>query len=235
MRTYFIILLLQIITLTAYAQEAKESKFVQRPDLPGKLMLDYGYNFVQNNPSEFGTKPIQSKSVGLHYVREFFPVNNVSVSIGAGFGFEKLAFLNDKILTYETIGDNRELRFVNSVFNTKKSKIAMTYVQIPVDIRFYPGGEGQGSRFFVGAGGYIGYLIDAHNKINYNSKNVKTEKQKGDFGLNKLRYGVTAKLGFDSIHLIAKYDLSELFDSNTRPLSKGNANVWSVGIAIDTF
>lgn len=232
MRSYLTIVLAFALSFTAIAQDKEAKTLLDRPDLPGKLILDYGYNFLQNNPSNFGNKAFESKSVGLHYVREFFPINNISISAGAGFGFEKLSFTGGNVLGYD---NNDVLTYEPSDEVIKKSKLATTYIQIPVDIRYYPGGEGNGTRFFVGVGGYVGYLIDAHSKVSFLNTNTKLRKERGDFNLNEFRYGLTMKLGFDSFHLIGKYDLSEIFKSNNSPLDNGNANMWSIGFAIDTF
>lgn len=236
MRIYFIVLVTFLSSLTAFGQNENKSKYQARPDLPGKLMFDYGYNFLQNNPSDFGVRGIQSKSVGLHYSKEFFPINKLSFSVGAGFAFEKLSFTGRNLLSYELDGDNT-LSYAPAANDIliDKSKLATTYVQLPIDIRFYPKGEGVGTRFFVGVGGYIGYLLEAHNKISYASNDVKQTKQRGSFGLNEFRYGMTLKLGFDNIHFLYKYDFSELFQSNNAPLDNGNANVWSAGLSINIF
>jgi hypothetical protein len=63
-----------------------------------------------------------------------------------------------------------------------------------------------------------GYLVDIHTKIKYDQYGqVKKTKQKEDFELNKLRYGVYGKVGYGAFGLSYYYQLSQLFDAERGP------------------
>ena len=85
------------------------------------------------------------------------------------------------------------------------------------------------SKSKIGVGGYIGYRVGSYRKIKY--EDGKKEKQKGSFGLNDFRYGLTAELGKrKGLTFFLRYDLSEMFKSDQ--VNAKGLQAWSVGLRL---
>ncbi len=57
------------------------------------------------------------------------------------------------------------------------------------------------------------------------------EKYRSDFAMNSLRYGLTARVGFDYIKLFVNYDMVPLFQKDRGP----EVYPVSVGITLTSF
>ena len=62
------------------------------------------------------------------------------------------------------------------------------------------------------------------------NNNSNTDKQKGDFFVNKVRYGLQSQFGVLGLKFFAKYELSNLFEATKGP---ENLNVFDFGMVID--
>lgn len=80
--------------------------------------------------------------------------------------------------------------------------------------------------FRIGIGGYAGYRLGSHSKVKY--KGGKKDKDRDNFNLNNLRYGVRLQMGFRGTDLFFNYDLNELFAEDKGP----QLNAFSFGIIL---
>lgn len=72
----------------------------------------------------------------------------------------------------------------------------------------------KGVRF--GVGPYAGYRIWSRTKYTYDEGgDKKKDKNKSNFLLNDIRYGVRGQFGFKGIDLFVEYDLSEMYQENS--------------------
>lgn len=76
----------------------------------------------------------------------------------------------------------------------------------------------QGNGLRVGAGGYVGYRIGGRQKSVYEENGDRQKiKDKDDFDLETLRYGVRGQVGFRGVDLFVNYDLNGVFTENRGP------------------
>ena len=203
-----------LLTLTFFFSQAQDGKF-SRPDLSGDLMVDIGINKWSSMPDSLSGKNSASKSVGIYYTKRYNISNKLSFYTGIGFGLEKTGFDNDVSLI-----DTAEYLFEIPFTQIDKNKLAITYLDIPFDIRFHPNDTEDGEGFFIGVGGIIGVKLNAHTKWKYgNGSNTTVQKISGQFNLETFRYGYQVRLGFKGVHLFYKGYLNDTFKS-----SVGNAN-----------
>ena len=228
----------------------------RRPDIPGKLILDLGSYSLMDRPDDFERKFWASKSAHVSYTREYELLSFVSLNLGLGISTEKLAFRTDNILTSLVDSDfNDSLVFTTpferlvkgsiqgSPFDSlghdlRKNKLALTYLEIPLEFRIYPLGTDHQSKWFIGLGGFLGMRIDAHTKVKYRISGVDNwhiDKVQRDFGINKFRYGLMARFGFDSVNLYAKYTMNNLFKDGVQTYSEFSINQFSAGISLNLF
>jgi hypothetical protein len=91
----------------------------------------------------------------------------------------------------------------------------------------------------VAIGGRIGYMYDSFTKIKYKEDSeTKKLKDKQDYNLTKLRYGVSAKIGLGNFSLFGYYNLTNLFEDGKGPYLKNTQKdfpTFTVGISLSSF
>lgn len=219
--------------------DKKKKKNNARPDLPGILLIDFGFNFLTDNPEGMDVGFWGSKIVNFYYYWDI-PIgkSHFSFGPGIGLGLEKYSFEDNNTLALDNSG-NTEIIEVSSILDDdveiKKSKIAANYIDVPIEFRFHANKENHDLGFRAAVGGKVGFLFAGHTKIKYEGDgDNKKLKQKEDFNLQRLRYGVTARIGFPGINLFGFYSLSELFESGKGP-DETTASSFNLGISISGF
>ncbi len=115
--------------------------------------------------------------------------------------------------------DERDVDFI-------KSKLSATFINaslVPL-LDFSERGARQriwdnpGNGFRFGAGPYVGYRISSKSKLVYEvNGDRKKEKDRDNFYLNNLRYGVRFQIGVRSTDIFINYDMNELFTDGRGP------------------
>ena len=243
MKLLTIIVLSLAISTLGYGQESSTAPNLQNPsgvaapgaepDLPGTLTVDFGFNFLQNAPDNLNLRFWKSKGVGLYYLYDM-PIGESKFSFhpGLGVGFESYAFSNNVTIGYTPGADSASIVDLDgAIYETvDKSKLVTHYVDVPLEFRFYTKENYRG--FMVGVGAKVGYLFSSYTKIKYETEGeTRTSKLRQDFNLNRLRYGVSARLGFRGFNLHGQYMLSNLFKSAGGP----EVNNYKVGLSIALF
>ncbi len=203
-----------------------------QPDLPGEIMIDLGFNFLYDHPSFMNTKFFPSRSFGVYYQQTFKVANWFTVNPGIGIGNDRLGWKEDvnfiqdsaRVFSFDTISD----------ISLNKNLLTFTYLEVPLELRFYPfhkTNEGEG--FFVSVGGIVGLKIDSHTKIKYDfSGDSRKEKQKGDFGLNDFRFQYIIRMGWKPVNIYGKVYVTDLFQKG--PLG-ANPSMFSIGLNFTGF
>ncbi len=209
------------------------------PDIPGSMVLDLGFMNLSNADDAMGTAFWGSKSFGIYYNKPL-PVNDkITFNIALGVGSEKYAFDNDITLGYgiDPSSTVNEITTIDTLgFSATKSKLATTYLDLPIEFRFGFGGNPSDGGF-IAIGGMAGVLIDSHTKVKYeeNGRNV-IDKVKDDFGISNFRYGVSGRLGYRGFNIYYKYYFSQLFSSGEQPQgTTAEPNPWAMGISFNLF
>ncbi len=237
---YFILFIaFTLCTFSAFAQEAtpknnkanRTGKLIQekagRPDIPGDLMIEFGYNWVQDHPPGYSFKTPGSRTFNVYYLYEMnIGESSFSFHPGIGFGTEKYAFDKNITLGYgmDSLG-NSEVQFVplDSIYGAgtsfKKSQFNTNYIDIPLEFRWRSKKYDPRGSFKVTIGGKIGYLFDSKTKVKYDQNGeTKKTKQKEKFELSSLRYGIYAKIGFGGFGAYYYYSFSDLFNKDKGPM-----------------
>jgi hypothetical protein len=98
--------------------------------------------------------------------------------------------------------------------NLSKTKLAITYLNVPLLLEFQiPVNHNEG-RLFVNGGIIGGVKIGSHTKVKYGDKK---DKDRSGFNLNSFKYEATARVGYKDICLFANYSLTPLFQSGKGP------------------
>lgn len=97
-----------------------------------------------------------------------------------------------------------------------KSKLATVYGTIPVLLELQIP-VSHGSTLNLGAGVVGSVKLGSHTKVVYHDDGKQKDKNRDDFNLNVLRYGVTARAGYEMVQVYGTCYLSPMFEKGRGP------------------
>jgi Outer membrane protein beta-barrel domain len=211
-------------------EDEKPSGFQVRAlgvDIGSNLFFHDGSLNYPANLEALESKPLNSINVNLHALgfRIGMLKSHVNLCTAIDFDFMQMAFSKNTIL----FPNQDSLTWaIDSTTSYRKSKLNATYLQFPLMLRFEtkPGQNEKCFRFAVG--GYYGILINSFTKTKTEGSDRVVEKD--DFNLNKIRYGITGRIGYGGLEFFAKYNLTPLFREDQGP----EFAALTVGVAINT-
>ena len=246
----FIFAFLLVINVFAQEDKKEENKTDQKkiglPNLPGSFFFEFGWSVLTNNDIDgLENDWWSSRAVNVFYTYDLqLGKSNFSFSPGIGLGFENIAFKNN-----QTIGiidgttkllDAKSLKFkyfpeggseedLANFGSIKKSKLGLTYIDIPLEFRYSANGIHSKTGFKAALGAKVGYLVSSHTKVVTSSNTIKNKE---NFNLNDWRYGVYGRVGFGWFNLFYYQNLSKVFKKD-KFQNGTNAATATFGISLD--
>ena len=99
-----------------------------------------------------------------------------------------------------------------------KSKLTTTYLTLPLLLEFQVPLGHKSRKLHFNAGPVGGLKLGSRTKVVYQvSGSKRKDKDRGDFNLSPLRYGLTARVGYGNTRVFVNYYLSPLFEKNKGP------------------
>ena len=202
-------------------------------DLGTNNYLEEG-KFPDADGAQYAVRPWGSWYVGINSVQRTQVGKKFFVEWGVGISWYNFKFQDDRTVMIKTDDqvsfeeDIRDLAFI-------KSKLSVTYLNASVIPMLDFGGYSRRARFWrshnsafrIGAGPYVGYRIASKTKQVYKDDGDREkDKERSNFYLNNLRYGVRLQLGVRSADFFFNYDLNELFATDKGP----KLNAFSFGV-----
>lgn len=193
-----------------------------------------GGKFPDTEGAQYAVRPWGSWYVGVNSIQRSQLGNKFFLEWGVGISWYNFKFQDDATVMRRTDNgvsfdtDERDLSFI-------KSKLTVSYVNISLIPMLDLGGynrkarfwNSRGSNFRIGVGPYAGYRIGSHTKQVYKDDGDRErDKDRDNYYLNNLRYGVRLQLGVRSADFFFNYDLNELFATNKGP----KLNAFSFGV-----
>lgn len=173
------------------------------------------------NPAFLETRPEKSFEFNWNFAEYSFGFGSyMGIVTGLGINWNDYQFKNRYTIIKDANGMIQPVELPETDF--RKSKLSTVYLTAPLMFEFQIPGNHGNDRIFV-AGGVIGGIkLGEHTK--YKIGNQKT-KDKGDLNISPLRWGYTARIGFDDVGLFATYYQVPLFQEgkgpSTTPLTIG--------------
>ncbi|MFN2314116.1 MAG: outer membrane beta-barrel protein [Bacteroidales bacterium] len=176
--------------------------------------------YLDLNTAKSSNFNIVAPPVSLGFTRHF------GIVTGLGISFNNYRFDGNNSLTVDD-GGIVAPDYPAEGINYDKSKLATVYgilpvmleVQIPVTYS---------STINLGAGVIGAVKLGSHTKTVYYDDGKQKDKNRDDFNLNVLRYGVTARAGYEMIQVYGTCYLSPMFEKNKGP----ELYPFEVGIAL---
>lgn len=228
MRNILGIILVAGIITTSFGQTDRP----EQPDIPGEFLVDVGLNGLYNN-QDLNLRTFRSRTVGVYYMYTRKLGDRFSVNPMLGVSVDRYSFKSkvnfvqqeDRTFAFDTLDD----------LNLQKSLLSVVYLELPLEVRFYPFKTLSGEGPFVGLGGMAGLRIKSYTKVKYKQGgDRRVDKNAAPFGLTNFRYGVQGRLGFKTANVFFKYYLSDLFENVPEPLNS-NPGTFTIGINFTGF
>jgi hypothetical protein len=195
------------ISVSLFAQNERP----EQPDIPGDISVDVGLTFLTNTEQFLESQVWPSRVVGLHYMYSHQLADRFTINPSLGLGMDRFG-IQDNVNFQQDSLRSYQLDTISGL-TLRKNLLTFTYLELPVELRFYPFKTVQGEGFFIGVGGFAGVNIGAQTKIKYDLENTtRVEREKADFGLNPFRYGLQAHIGWKQFSIFSKVYLNDLFD-----------------------
>lgn len=111
--------------------------------------------------------------------------------------------------------------------NISLNRLRQTFIDIPVEIRFFTNKLKKSNRLKLALGGQVGYQIDAMRKFRLTDGEIAKFKRSDELdNLERLRYGVRARIGYGVIGVQVLYMVSDfLKDQPTNGKAPGSMMV----------
>jgi hypothetical protein len=227
-RRALVLLTLVLIASSTFAQTT--TKTSRRPNIPGSILLDFGFNGALNKPDLWKQALLGSHSVNIYYQYPIrFGRSHFSFNPGAGFSFERFRWKNNVYLTNPVesnpSGQVEKYEFGSAKYpypNPRKPILGNNYLEIPLELRFDSKPEDISRSFNVAIGVRGGWMYSSFMKIKYKDEGQnKKIKDNQDFGLTQLRYGVYTRIGVGAFNFFVYYNMTPLFQKDKGPFNQG--------------
>jgi hypothetical protein len=225
MKKIFFTLGLMAVSYGVFAQDAKNavanSAMGAATHSKDFLVIQLGYVGLSGaGASKINSGFNRQFNIALMYD---IPLQNTNFSLAAGLGFgSDHIYLKKQSLDLTAVSTSPTFRDTDVY---KRFKLATTYLELPLELRYRQVPENANKGFKVGVGLKIGNLVNAHTRsvetIN-NSKHIEKEANKSLF--NTWRFAATARVGYGNFSLYGTYALTSTFkDGGTevKPYSIG--------------
>lgn len=215
---------------TSFAQDTTLRRPVTRtqkaPATGDHLMIQLGYTFWNGKPDTINTKGF-SRSFNFYIMFAFpFKTNpKLSVALGPGLATDHIFFDRMDV----RIRDNSSTLVFDNVSDTnyfKKYKLATSYLEVPVELRFSSNPYNDGKSFKVALGAKVATLLSAWTKgsdlanKSGNTINEFIEKEKSKRFFNGTRISLMGRIGIGHFTLFGTYALSPLLEDGVGPVLK---------------
>ncbi len=235
------ILIATSISAAAQTTEPTPKKY-NRPDIPGAFVLELGINRTLNAPSNFSLGLWGSRSLNVYYQYNIRILkSNFSFVPGIGLSLERFKLKNGATLGYDPADDSLKLftPAETGMTGIRKSHLVNNYIEVPLELRFSTNPDDPGRSFTAGVGARIGYMYDSFSKLKYKEDGeTKQLKDKQNWNLTQLRYGIYGKIGIGNFSLFGYYNLTPLFEEGKGPGEKSvvtDFQTVTMGISLSGF
>ena len=189
--------------------------------------------FPDEEGEPYAVRPWGSWYFGLSSVQRTRFTDKFYLEWALGVSWYDFKFLNNNTVV---VKDDSGVSFEEDYNDVSfvKSRMEVTYLHASA-VPMFSFGKQHGGRkwrnyntgFRIGAGPYVGYRVGSSTKQVYKEDGDKQKiKNKDNFYLNNVRYGVRLQVGFRSADFFINYDINELFATGKGP----KLNAFSFGI-----
>jgi len=203
----FLVILLPVISFSQEKSKVISQTTVKRVSVGAEIYQD----FWLNKPDDMDGRGI-NQGAGTFFTYSF-PIGKspLSFAIGAGVSWHNL-YSNTRI--YDIKADTIIFTPIPDSIDYKKSKIGVTYLDIPLELRLKTNNKIRAS-----IGVKISYVIDAKTKYKGDklSGYQVIQKEKQISNIDKFQFGPVVRFGYDWFHIVGYFSVTKLFEKERGP------------------
>ena len=218
-------LLLMLFLNCLYTVKAQVNQTIEQDSLyrEDQFYVSITYNALIDLPNNVSQNSF-STGVHLGVIRDF-PLNkrrNIALALGLGYSFNSF---NQNI---RISGYNPYNYTILESYNYSKNNFAQHFIEVPFEFRWRTS-NAQSYKFWrVYTGLKLGYLIASKSVFNDRSG---SDNQKNLTDLNKLQYGLTMSIGYNTWNGYIYYGLNPVFnDVSTIDLQSIDMSALKIGL-----
>jgi hypothetical protein len=183
-------------------------------EIGGNLLWETDYSiYPEGTPAFLDARPERSFEFNFNFAEYSFGFGSyVGIVTGMGLNFNDYHFKNRYTIKKDENGIIQPIALPEGDF--RKSKLSTTYLTAPLMLEIQIPGNHGADRMFI-AGGVIGGL-KLGDKTKTKIGDVK-QKDRGEHGIAPLRWGYTARVGFENMGVFATYYNVDLFENGIGP------------------
>lgn len=182
--------------------------------------IEFGFNNYATSDKSL-VLPADIEYMNLHSSKSSnFNINFSQLSLGLGRHIGFVTGLGLSWNNYRFDGNNNIVKGTNGIIeildpgaNLEKSKLATIYLDLPFLLEIQV--PVNSSHLNLAAGPIGAVKIGSHNKMVY--QDGQKVKANSDFSLNMLRYGATARVGYENFQIYGTYYMTPLFQTGKGP------------------
>ncbi len=189
------------------------------------LVIQFGHTTWTGVPDTIAMGKF-SKSFNVYFMFDFPFKSNPKMSLGAGVGVGSDHIRFSKVnVGIKEIGSTLRFTNVRDTNHYKKTKLATSYAEVPLELRYSANPEtGKGLKF--GLGVRVGALINAHTRNvdwqnrNGNLINEFSVKESSTRYFNKTRFVGTFRVGYGNFSIFSSYQLNPTLRDGVGPTAR---------------
>jgi hypothetical protein len=210
-----------VFAQTDTTQRPKAS--VTLPRSNDHLILQLGYVAWNGKPDTINTNGLH-RAFNAHFMLDFPFKTNPHFSAAAGLGIStENVYFEKTIVDIKATTASLPFRDVSDTNHYKKYKVATTYLELPVELRYSSNPENNKRSFKLAIGAKVGTLLNAHTKgkelqtKSGNTINDYTVKENTKRFFNQNRLSLTGRIGYGNLSIFGAYAITPLFKEGMAP------------------
>jgi len=212
-----------IVLFTCANSFAQDKVTIEKEDIkPARdfITLSMHYDIWLNTPEEVNITGFGRGFSG--HLSYDFPIKQSHFSFAPGIGISTSNIYFDKqILSLNQRGDS--MRFINVDTSGiesqyKSSKYNYTYLEMPLELRYFSNKNNRNKGFKMSAGVKVGLLIGAKTRVKHNIIGTSIiEKVNSRRYLATWRFVPTLRMGYGNFSVFGSYQVNSLFNPGEGP------------------
>lgn len=216
---------------TENGENASDTKIEEKEKMAprDRFMFNFTFDNVFHKETNGFKTQWHSRGFGIFYMYDI-PIKDSRFSIAPGLGFSHASYYHNSFMVEDSSGTSfNPIDDYGDNDLYKKHKLAVNYLDIPIELRFFSKPFKNEKMFKLALGIKASVRLNAvnaeTNKINGYYKKIKT---KGFQDVSTFRAGPTLRIGYGGFNIIAYYGVTQLFKKNSGP----KMTPFSIGISI---
>lgn len=204
MNKSILILFVFFAAIQGYAQQTKDSLFVDSNYLEDQIYLGITYNVLRKQPADFNQNGL-SGGLSLGFIKDI-PLNeDRNVGFGIGLGYAYNAYIQN--LKISEVSNSTQFEVIDAS-NFNSNRFSTHSLELPLEFRWRTSTASKYRFWRIYSGVKFGYVFANSSKFSDDTTIIKIKSIEE---LQNFQYGLTLNAGYNTFNLSLYYGLNPLF------------------------